>query len=190
MNTKTKNLILSILVVIVASSVPAIIFGKYLEALTFLIAHTLIRPQFERQYHHIVPAICREITGVVFFFGIVMSLPISISLVSAIPINYLVGWIGDVTATRDFYEVQCNTMKARIEKLLEKLKDPRQELLIKCRDAKLSARDTEIALMYYCDRKTPKDIWLWLCESREYEDIEWDSVYRLLWTIGKKLNKK
>ena len=189
MNTKTKNLILSILVVIVASSVPAIIFGKYLEALTFLIAHTLIRPQFERQYHHIVPAICREITGVVFFFGIVMSLPISISLVSAIPINYLVGWIGDVTATKNFYEVQCNTMKERIEKLLEKLKDPRQELLERCKDAELSARDTEIALMYYCDRKTAKDIWFWLCEHKTYESIEWDSVHQLLWRIGKKLNK-
>ena len=190
MNTKTKNLILSILVVIVASSVPAIIFGKYLEALTFLIAHTLIRPQFERQYHHIVPAICREITGVVFFFGIVMSLPISISLVSAIPINYLVGWIGNVTATRDFYEVQCEALKARVEKLLEKLSDPRTKLLELCQKAKLSARDTEIALMYYCDRKTPKDIWLWLCESKTYETIEGDSVYRLLWTIGKKLNIK
>ena len=190
MRTKTKNLILSILVVIVASSVPAIIFGKYLEALTFLIAHTLIRPQFERQYHHIISAICREITGIVFFFGIVMSLPISISLVSAIPINYLVGWIGDVTATRDFYEVQCNTMKARLDKLLEKLKDPKEEILARCREAKLSARDTEIALLYYCDRKTPKDIWLWLSESKLYESIEWDSVYRLLWTIGKKLNKK
>lgn len=189
MNTKTKNLILSILVVIVASSVPAIIFGKYLEALTFLIAHTLIRPQFPRQYHHIVPAICREITGVVFFFGIVMSLPISISLVSAIPINYLVGWIGDVTATRDFYEVQCNTMKARIDKLLEKLQDPREELLARCRKADLSARDTEIALMYYCDRKTAKDIWLWLSESKVYETIEWTSVHQLLWRIGKKVEK-
>lgn len=190
MTTKTKNLLLSLLVVIVASSIPAIIFGKWLEALTFLIAHSLIRPQFDMEYHHIVPAICREITGVVFFFGITMSLPISISLVSIIPINYLIGWIGDANAKKDLYEVQCEALKARVEKLLEKLSDPRTELLELCDKAKLSARDTEIALMYYCDRKTPKDIWLWLCESKTYETIEWDSVYRLLWTIGKKLNKK
>lgn len=190
MNTKTKNLLLSILVVIVASSVPAIIFGKYLEALTFLIAHTLIRPQFDRQYHHIVPAICREITGVVFFFGIVMSLPISISLVSAVPINYLVGWIGHTTATKDYYEVVCNNLKHRLNKLLEKENDPRERLLKACQEADLSARDTEIALMYYCDRKTAKDIWLWLCEHKTYETIEWSSVYQLLWRIGKKIENK
>ena len=104
-------------------------------------------------------------------------------------INYLVGWIGHTTATKNYYEVVANDLKHRLNKLLEKEENPKEELLSRCAKAKLSARDTEIALMYYCGRKTAKDIWLWLCEHKTYESIEWDSVHQLLWRIGKKLEK-
>ena len=60
-------------------------------------------------------------------------------------------------------------------------------MLKKCELAKLSERDTKIALMYYCERKTPKDIWLWLCNEMPEKEIEWDSVYQILWRIGKKI---
>ena len=180
MNTKTKNTILVILVVIIASLVPAIIFGKWKEAICFNICHCLIRPQFKREYHHIIPEICRTITGCVFFFGISFVLPFSISFISAIPINYIIGWIGCVKATSDYYEKECSRLR-------EKYCNDKEELLLKCRNAKLSERDTKLALMHFYENKTPKEIWLWLCEQKQYENIEWNSVQQALWRIGKKV---
>lgn len=180
MSTRTKNFILGLVTAIIASAIPAIIFVKWLEAIIFLVAHSLIRPQFKREYHNVMPAICREITGVVFFFGISFVLPISISLISAIPINYLIGWIGCTKATSDYYELQCM-------KLREKYCNEKEQLLYKCRKAKLSERDTKIAVMYFYEHKTPKEIWLWLCDNKNYESIEWSSVSQALWRIGSKL---
>ena len=73
---------------------------------------------------------------------------------------------------------------------LETLKNPNQEIIEKCRKAKLSKRDTEIAVKYFVEKHTPKEIWLWICESTEYDSIEWDSVYRILARISHKLNIK
>ena len=77
-----------------------------------------------------------------------------------------------------------------LTKELNQYKNPHEELLRKCRQANLSKRDTEIAVKYYHDHLTPKEIWLWLCENKEYESIEWDCIYVLLWRIGNKLHIK
>lgn len=182
MKTKTKNTILLFLVVIIASLIPALIFGKWIEAIIFILCHTFIRSQFTKQYHHIIPGMCRIISAVVVFFGISFILPLQWSLFSAIPINYFISWIGFVKRDRDDLEVKCAWLR-------DKLEQPETQLMLKCQEVGLSERDTKIAKMYYVDRKTPKDIWLWLSGHKEYDSIEWDSVYQLLWRIGKKLNK-
>ena len=70
---------------------------------------------------------------------------------------------------------------------IEYLKSSEKEFNNSCVKAKLSQRDTLIAHKYYVEHNTPKEIWLWLCQHKEYDAIEWDSVYQLLWRIGKKL---
>ena len=182
MKSKTKNIILGILTAIIVSAIPAIIFGKWVEAIIFVLCHTFIRPQFEKEYHHILPSICRTITAIVFFFGISFVLPIEISLMSAIPICYFIGWVGCNKAQRDYYE-------RKFYELQEKFCNNEQELLRKCRLAKLSERDTILAQMYLVEKKTPKDIWLWLCEQKYYEKLEWDSIYVILYRITKKVEK-
>ena len=180
MNTKRKNALLSVLTVIIATAIPALIFSKWIEAVVFILCHNSIRPQFPRQYHHVVPAMCRLITSLVIFFGISFVLPFELSLFSAIPINYLISWIGFEKAKLDYYTRKC-------KELQELYCNEKEELLRNCRLANLSKRDTEIAIMYYYDKMTPKEIWLWLCESKEYDDVEWDTVYQTLWRIGKKI---
>lgn len=102
MKTKTKNIILVTIVSIVASLLPALIFNKWLEAIIFLLCHTFIREQFKEQYHHIIPAMCRIITASVFFFGTSFMLPLELSLMSAIPINYFISWIGCVKKRKGY----------------------------------------------------------------------------------------
>jgi predicted membrane protein len=180
MKTKTKNLILAIITSVVAIFIPSLIFGKWVEGFVFFFCHWFIREQFSTQYHHIVPAMCRLITSIVFFFGVSFILPFGLSLFSAIPICYFISWIGYTKKQADYYERQC-------ERLKEKYCNEKEDLLVKCRKAKLSERDTEIAVKYFYEKKTPKEIWLWICQHKIYEPIEWDCTYVLINRIGKKI---
>ena len=182
MKNKVKNQILAIITSIVAIFLPTWIFNKWIEGVVFFFCHWFIREQFPKQYHHIIPAMCRLITSVVFFFGVSFVLPFGLSLFSAIPINYFIGWVGFTKKQADDYEL-------KYERLKEKFCNEKEELLLKCRTAKLSQRDTEIAVMYFYEKKTPKDIWLWLCEQKKFDIIEWDSIYVTLNRIGKKIKK-
>ena len=180
MKIKCKNIVMAVLSSVNAIFLPALIFGKWIEAVVFFICHWLIREQFPKQYHHIVLATCRLITSAVFFFGVSFVLPKELSLFSAIPICYLISWVGFTKKQADDYEVQCNRLR-------EKYCNEKENLLVKCRKANLSQRDTDIAVLYFYEHKTPKEIWLWLCEHKVYEPIEWDSVYVTLNRIGKKI---
>ena len=144
MKSSTKNSILAILVLIVASCVPALIFGKWLEAIIFNVCHSLIRPQFPKEYHHIVHSICREITACVLFFGISFTLPLELSLLSAIPINYFNSWVGFTKKNSDDFEVECEELKEKcdeleeqIETLIEDLKKYKQIDLYKMSEEEL-----------------------------------------------------
>lgn len=180
MKIKFKNIVMAVLSSVTAIFLPALLFNKWIEAVVFFVCHWLIREQFPKQYHHIVLATCRLITSAVFFFGVSFVLPKELSLFSAIPICYLISWVGFTKKQADDYEVQCNRLR-------EKYCNEKENLLVKCRKANLSQRDTDIAVLYFYEHKTPKEIWLWLCEHKVYEPIEWDSVYVTLNRIGKKI---
>lgn len=179
---KIKNSILAGIVAVSAIFIPALIFNKWIEGLVFFICHWLIREQFSKQYHRSTHAMCRVVTSAVFFFGVSFILPFHLSLFSAIPICYFISWVGFTKKQADYYEVKYQRIK-------EKYCNKKENLLLKCREAKLCERDTEIAVKYYYENQTPKEIWLWLCQHKVYEPIEWDSVYHLLWRIGKKLKE-
>lgn len=180
MKIKFKNIVMAVLSSVTAIFLPALLFNKWIEAVVFFVCHWLIREQFPKQYHHIVLATCRLITSAVFFFGVSFVLPKELSLFSAIPICYLISLVGFTKKQADDYEVQCNRLR-------EKYCNEKENLLVKCRKANLSQRDTDIAVLYFYEHKTPKEIWLWLCEHKVYEPIEWDSVYVTLNRIGKKI---
>lgn len=126
MKTKTKNSILVNIVSTLSCLVSALIFHKWLEALIFFVCHWLIKEQFPKQYHHIVPAICRTITACVMFFGISFMLPLELSLFSAIPICYFISWVGSIKKSADEFEVKCDELETRIEQIIIELKEYKQ----------------------------------------------------------------
>lgn len=182
MTTRTKNRIWAIITTIVAIFIPSFIFNKYIEGFVFFFCHWVIREQYSKQYHHIIPSMCRLITSIVFFFGVSFMLPFGISLFSGIPICYFISWVGYTKKQSDYFESECRYLR-------EKYCNEKEELLLSCRQAKLSERDTEIAIKYFYEHKTPKEIWLWLCNHKVYEPIEWDSLYITINRIRKKLEK-
>lgn len=171
-----------LLIVVAFVSFCAWIFDKWVEAIMFCISHTIIRRHFEKQYHCSTTGLCLITTLTIAFFGISSILPITLSLLSTIPVCCFISWIGYIAQDR-LDALSLN------QKLKELYCNEKENLMAKCRKASLSERDTTLALMYFYEKKTPKEIWLWLCQQNVYDIIEWDSIYVVLNRIGKKLKK-
>jgi predicted membrane protein len=165
MKTKHKNLILAVVVSIIAIFIPAFLFNKWFEGIIFFVCHWLIREQFPKQYHHIVPAMCRLITSVTFFFGVSFILPFSLSLISAIPINYFIGWVGFTKKQADDFEVKYLRLKEKLEekKAFNTETCTREQLIERCRELRFSEENTNLAVEFFIKRTKQSDIAEKLC---------------------------
>jgi hypothetical protein len=185
MKTKTKNTILAIIVSVVAIFVPAFIFEKYIEGIFFFVCHWLIREQFPRQYHHIVPSMCRLLTSVIFFFGVSFILPISASLISAIPICYFISWVGFTKKEADVYELKYMKLKEQLEKKKEFNLDTctEEELVVRCRELRMSEENTNLCIELFIKKTKQKVI-------ADRLNIEEKSVQMRKMRLKTKLNTK
>lgn len=115
--------------------------------------------------------------------------PIKYSLVGGICVAFLccliLYLVAIETNEKKFYAKKNKEFENKLNELLLKEKDPKEKLLDLCRENKISERDTKIATMYYIERMKPKQIWIWLCENRE--NVEYDTVYKILNRLNKKL---
>ena len=116
-------------------------------------------------------------------------LPVKYSLFGGIGVAFIccliLYLVAIETNEKKFFAKKNIALQNKIELMLSKKEDPKEELLQLCKEHNISARDTKIAIMYYVERKKPKQIWLWMCENNE--NIEYDSVYKLLNRLNKKL---
>ena len=185
MRRKTKNMILAVAVSVAAIFIPAFIFSKWIEGVVFFFCHWLIREQYREQYHHIIPATCRLITGTTFFFGVSFILPLAISLISAIPINYFMGWVGFTKKQADNYQLKYERLKSELEKSKEFDVNncTREELINRCIDLKFSAEDIDLAVKLFMREKKQVEIAKELC-------IEERSVQQKKRRLKQKLNKR
>jgi hypothetical protein len=160
MKQRTKNKILAVVVSVIAIFTPALLFGKWIEAVFFFICHWLIREQFEAQYHHIIPAMCRLITATVFFFGVSFVLPLGFSVFSAIPINYFIGWVGLTKRNADFYEYKYEKLKAQLESQKDFDTDncTQEELVARCKELGFSAENLRLSIEFFIKKTKHSDI--------------------------------
>lgn len=153
----------------------------------FCTSHFVIRALFDKQYHCGKTMNCLILTCTIAFFGISSTLPISVSIVSSIPICWIIAYIGYLVQYKIDMVAYTNELENKINALLEGSDNPKDKLLKLCADKNISERDTKIAVMYYIEHKKPKQILQWLCDN--HENIEWDSLYILLNRLNKKLYK-
>ena len=184
MKRKTKNVILAVIVSVIAIFIPAFLFNKWIEAIVFFACHWFIREQFPKQYHHIVPAMCRLITSAVFFFGVSFVLPLPLSLISAIPINYFIGWVGFTKKQADTYEVLCERLKAQLEQKREFSVDncTEEQLVQRCREVGFSDENTRLAIEFFIKRTKQSVIAEQMC-------VEEHSITTRKMRLKQKLNK-
>ena len=99
------------------------LFDKPIETVMFCVAHIVIRKQFDKQYHCNTTAKCLSLTLTIALFGIAVCLPLSISLLSAIPLCFIIAAVGYVV--QDRLDTVADLRMARIEtdKLTATLKE-------------------------------------------------------------------
>ena len=184
MKIKTKNTILAIITSVVAIFIPSLIFGKWIEGVVFFFCHWFIREQFSKQYHHILPSMCRLITSVVFFFGVSFVLPLGLSLISAIPINYFIGWVGFTKKQADDYEIKYLRLKSKLETKKGFNADicTESELIERCKELRFSEENTRLAIEFFIKKTKQSDIADSLC-------VEEHAVATRKLRLKKKLNK-
>ena len=180
--------------ILVMSSVAifSFIFNKWIEAILFLVAFFALRYKFPTTFHAKSIVYCMIITNGMFAASVVLCPIAQTYIFGALVFAYLDAFILWYIQSKEnlYQDKKCAEKLANdLSNKLKKYENPYNELVVKCHDANLSKRDTEIAVKYFVEKNTPKEIWIWLCNHKEYDSIEWDSVHQLLWRIGKKLNK-
>lgn len=141
------------------------IFNRWIEALMFCIAHTCIRNAFEKQFHFNKLAYCLALTLTIVWFAIPITLPISISLLSSIPIAFFISFVGFLAQDRLDKAHEIKELQNHIRELLDKImhKDifamNEDELYQHCRSKGLSEEDCKIAYFIIIERLKGKELY-------------------------------
>lgn len=177
-------MILAVAVSVAAIFVPAFILGKYFEGIVFFVCHWLIREQYPMQYHHIIPATCRLITGATFFFGMSFILPFTLSLFSAIPINYFIGWVGFSKKQAEYYEYKYLRIKEKLEEGNKFNTDncTEEQLIARCKELKMKPDNIKLAIDFFIHQKSRKEL------AEEY-CVELESIKQRKRRMKNQLNK-
>lgn len=81
------------------------ILNKPFEAIMFCVSHLVLRPIFEKQYHCGTTYYCLFTTLTIATLGIYNSLPLSVSLLSSMPVATFICWFGYIF--QDRIDLKC-----------------------------------------------------------------------------------
>lgn len=166
------------------------LYGLF-DCFVFYIPFWYIRINFASTYHSDNWNHCKKWTRIMLCTGVFVLwlLPVKYSLFNGLFVAFaccLVLYLVSLeTNEKRLLAKNNDEMSKQITELLAKETNPKDELLQLCAKNCISERDTKVAVMYYIDRKKPKEIWHWLCENNQ--QMEYDSVYILLNRLNKKL---
>lgn len=120
-----------------------------------------------------------------FFFGVCFVLPKGLSILSAIPINYLIGWIGFTKKQADIYETKYYRLKEKLESKKEFNTETctEKQLIERCRELHFSEENTNLAIEFFIKKTKQSKIADDLCINEK-------SVQTRKQRLKEKLNKK
>ncbi len=152
-------------IIIGAISLVSWLFNRWVQGLMLCIAHIAIRRVFDKQYHCNTTAGCLSLTLGIIWFSIPITLPIVTSLLSSIPIAFLICFFGFVAQDRVDLIVAVKKLQNHVNELMQKLshKDiyamTEQELYEHCRNCGLSEEDCQIAKLVVIDRLKGQELY-------------------------------
>lgn len=113
--------------------------NKPFEAIMFCISHLVVRVRFDKQYHCGTTAVCLVTTLGVCYIGISQVLPTSISLLSAIPMAFVICWIGYLAQYKIDLLKYNNSLENELDELTRKLNEFERINLYKMSEDELRA---------------------------------------------------
>lgn len=143
------------------------LFNRWVQGVQFCIAHYFIRKAFDKQFHFGLKkvALCVCLTLLIAWFSIPSTLPLTISLLSGIPIAFMICIVGYIVQDRIDLVVAIKKMDKYIDELLGGIshKDiysmTDDELYEHCRTCGLSEEDCRIAHFVVIDRLKGKELY-------------------------------
>ena len=153
------------LLVFASIALCAWIFDKWIEAIMFCVAHTCIRRVFDKQFHFNSTAYCLSLTLAIIWFAIPITLPLATSLLSSIPISFLICFFGYLAQDRVDLLLQVKKLNKDIERLIEKISHKdiyamnETELYNHCRNCGLDDVECKIAYYVVIERLKGKELY-------------------------------
>lgn len=141
------------------------IFDKWIEGIMFCIAHTAIRTAFDKQFHFHTTAYCLSLTLAIIWFAIPITLPIATSLLSSIPVAFLICFVGYLAQDRLDKAKKIRDLNRHIKELLDKIMHKsifamsEDELYAHCRSRGLDDADCKIAYFMIIERLKGKELY-------------------------------
>ena len=163
------------LVILLARFFVSWLCDKVINAVIILMSYGGTRWVFPITYHAKTDKGCIMFTIACFSIAIIIALPINLSVISSVV-------IGMVISTFLFFLQYFLDLKGST-----KIND-KEVFIAKCKSLGYYDLKTEMAVKFFIDNEKPKDVWLWLLESKK-SDMEWDSVRHLKCTMKKELFK-
>ena len=158
------------------------LFGKYIEGILFCICHTSIRVTFDKQFHFNKTALCLLLTLSIIWFSIPITLPLHISLLSCIPVSFLISFFGYLAQDRvDLLVYKRNNENFNLENCTE------EQLVRVCKLLHYKQDKIDIAIMFFVDKMSNKQVWEVLCKTNR--NVEWDTVKKYRYRMLKDFNK-
>lgn len=174
-----------LLIVIAFLFMSAFIFDKYIESILFCISHHLIRCAFKKQFHSGKTAVCLTFTIGIAWIGISNTLPLELSIVSSIPICFIISFLGFIAQDRlDLYIVN-KELKQKLENKGEFNTDTctKDELIARCKELGFSQETTNLAIEFFINKTKQSKLADNLCINEK-------SIQQNKRRLKKKLNKK
>ena len=145
------------------------IFDRWIESIMFCVAHTCVRNAFDKQFHFTsIPyatAYCLSLTLAIIWFAIPTTLPLAVSLLSSIPIAFVICFIGFVVQDRLDLKVEVKRLDTYATELVRTLthKDiytmNEDELYEHCRNCGLDEEDCKIAYFVVIERLQGRELY-------------------------------
>lgn len=167
--------IVGYVVILVALFSVAWLCDKVINAVIILMSYGGTRWVFPLTYHAKTDNGCIMFTIACFSIAIVIALPINLSIIGSVIVGMVISTF--LFFLQYFLDLRAST------KVTDK-----EAFIAKCKSLGYNDLKTEMAIKFFIDKEKPKDVWLWLLETKK-SDIEWDSIRRLKCIMKKELFK-
>ena len=141
------------------------LFNRWIEGIMFCIAHLVIRRVFNKQFHFNSTAYCLTLTLAIIWFAIPITMPLTTSLLSSIPIAFIVCFFGFIAQDRVDLLIEVKRLDNYANGLVLKLNHKdiyamnEDELYEHCRNCGLSDVDCKIAYFIVIERLKGKELY-------------------------------